>query len=54
MGSAGEARRLLRRYLSRRFGTIPPALDGRIADASTAELDALFDRAVAADTIDAL
>jgi len=54
LGSAGEARLLLRRYLGLRFGAIPPALDGRIADASTAELNALFDRAVAANTIDAL
>ena len=53
LGSAAEALRLLRRYLGGRFGTIPPALDARIADASTAELSALFDRAVAADTIDA-
>ena len=54
LGSAAEARRLLRRYLGQRFGSIPPGLDGRIADASTADLNALFDRAVAADTIDAL
>ena len=54
LGSAGEARLLLRRYLGIRFGTIPLALDGRIADASTAELNALFDCAVAAVTIDAL
>ena len=53
-GSAGEARRRLRRYLAQRFGSIPPALDGRIAASGTAELDALFDRALVADTIDTL
>jgi len=53
-GSAGEARRLLRRYLGQRFGSIPPALDGRIAASGAAELDALFDHALVADTIDAL
>ena len=54
LGSTGEARRLLRRYLGRRFGIIPPALDDRIAASDAAELDALFDRALVADTIDAL
>ena len=52
LGSAGEARRLLRRYLAQRFGSIPPALDGRVAAAGAAELDTLFDRALVADTID--
>lgn len=38
---AEEARLLLRRYLEHRFGTIPPALDARIAAAGASELDAL-------------
>ena len=53
-GSAEGARLLLRRYLERRFGLLPPALDARIAAANTAELTALFDRAITTDTIDAL
>ena len=53
-GSAGEARRLLRRYLAQRFGSIPPALEGRIAASDATELDALFDRALVADSVDAL
>ena len=54
LGSAEGARLLLRRYLERRFGLVPPALDARIATANTAELAALFDRALTIDTIDAL
>ena len=54
LGRAEEARRLLRRYLERRFGDVPPALDARIAAADVAELDALFDRALAVEGIEAL
>ena len=54
LGSAEGARLLLHRYLERRFGIVPPALDARIATANTAELAALFDRAITTDTIDAL
>ena len=53
-GSAEGARLLLRRYLERRFGIVPPALDARIAAANTAELAALFDQAITIDTIDVL
>ena len=54
LGRAEEARRLLRLYLERRFGDVPPALDARIAAADVAELDALFDRALAVEGIEAL
>ena len=53
-GRAEEARMLLRRYLERRFGAIPPALDERIAAADADSLTVLFDRALAAATIDVL
>jgi hypothetical protein len=53
-GRAEEARLLLRRYLERRFEAIPPALDERIAAADADTLTALFDRAIAVSTIDAL
>jgi len=54
LGRAEEARLLLRRYLERRFGAVPPVLDARIAAADVAELDTLFDRALAVEGIDAL
>ena len=54
LGRAEEARLLLRRYLERRFGAVPPALEARIAAADVADLDALFDRALAVEGIEAL
>ncbi len=42
-GRAEEARVLLRRYLERHFGAIPPALDERIAGSDAETLTALFD-----------
>ena len=51
LGRAAEARLLLRRYLERRFGAVPPAIEARIAAADVAELDALFDRALAAEGV---
>lgn len=51
-GRAEEARLLLRRYLERRFGAIPPALEERIAASDAEALTALFDRALAATAIE--
>jgi hypothetical protein len=45
-------REMLRRYLTRRFDTIPPALDRRIAAAGSDELTTMFDQAVSATTMD--
>ncbi len=53
-GRAEEARVLLRRYLTRRFGVIPPALEERIAASDAETLTALFDRALAATAIEDL
>jgi hypothetical protein len=51
-GATQGRREMLRRYLERRFGTIPPALDRRIAAAGSEELTTMFDQAVSAGTID--
>jgi hypothetical protein len=53
-GRAEEARVLLRRYLERRFGTVPPALEERMADSDADTLTALFDRALSAAAIEDL
>ncbi len=53
-GRAEEARVLLRRYLERRFGAIPAALDERISGSDADTLTALFDRALTAVTIEEL
>jgi hypothetical protein len=47
-----EARVLLRHYLERRFGAVPPALEERIAAADAEALTALLDRAMAVATIE--
>jgi hypothetical protein len=51
-GRAEEARILLRRYLERRFGAIPPALAERMAISDAESLTAMFDRALVATSID--
>lgn len=43
-----------RRYLERRFGAIPPALEGRIAASDADAITALFDQALAATAIETL
>jgi hypothetical protein len=53
-GRAEEARVLLRRYLERRFGAIPPALEERIAGSDADTLTALFDRAISAAAVEEL
>lgn len=53
-GRAEEARVLLRRYLERRFGAIPPVLDERIAGSDADTLTTLFDRALSAVAIEEL
>lgn len=50
-GRAEEARVLLRRYLEKRFGAIPPALDERIVGSDADALTALFDRALSVAAI---
>jgi hypothetical protein len=45
---------LLRRYLERRFGVIPPALEERIATSDAEELTALFERALVATALEEL
>jgi hypothetical protein len=53
-GRAEGERAMLRRYLERRFGAIPPGLEERIAASDAETLTALFDRALDAEFIDAL
>ena len=53
-GRAEEARVLLRRYLQRRFGAIPPTVEERIAESDADTLTALFDRALFATAIEDL
>lgn len=43
---------LLRHYLERRFGAIPPALEEQITAADAEALTALFDRAIVATAIE--
>jgi flagellar biosynthesis/type III secretory pathway protein FliH len=49
-----EGRELVRRAVLRRFGSLPPSLEERIAAANREELLALFDRALDAATLDAI
>jgi hypothetical protein len=51
-GRAEGERVLLRRLLERRFGAIPDSLQQRIAALDSDALMALFDRALAAASID--
>lgn len=53
-GRAEEARMLLRRYLEQRFGAIPQAMEERMATSDAEALTALFERALAATTIEAI
>jgi hypothetical protein len=50
-GQVEGKRAALRRLVERRFGTPPPALEGRIAAADEAALDTLFDRAITAEAV---
>ena len=52
LGRAEGERVLLRRLLERRFGAIPDALQDRIAGLDAEALTALFDRALAAASLD--
>ncbi|MGH2347596.1 MAG: DUF4351 domain-containing protein, partial [Chloroflexota bacterium] len=45
-------RDLVRRAITRRFGSVPPSLAARIAAADSATLTALFDQVLVADTLD--
>jgi hypothetical protein len=53
-GRVEGERAMLRRYLTWRFGSIPPALEERISRADAETLTTLFDQALAATTLDDL
>jgi len=53
-GHADERRDLVRRAVLRRFGSLPPALEARIAGADPADLTTLFDQVLVATSLDAL
>jgi hypothetical protein len=45
-------RDLVRRAIARRFGSVPPSLEARIAAADSATLTALFDQVLVVDTLE--
>jgi hypothetical protein len=51
-GLQGGKTELLSRLLTRRFGSLPPAIQARIQQAAVAQIDDWFDRGMDAQTLD--